>query len=218
MQLNSGHEAGGLEDLHGAVLVGLGHADDGTSAAHAVLGVDLLLPQSLHSILQVHDLDAGDLGGDDLLGRSHNVLRGSGGLVGSGLALSQELLQAGLLGGGELSGSHLEHLAPHQLGGVVDGAGDHGSAGGTGDNHDQTVIALADAGAVAVAHGLVAAAGAGGGEHLGEDVAGEGVGDHHVGGTHEHVVAAHHAAAISTGRLGKGDGAAFPSGVSGTPV
>lgn len=72
----------------------------------------------------------------------------------------------------------------------------------------QLVIVPADAGAIAVAGGLEAAAGGEGAEHLDEHVAGQGVAHHHVGGPLKHIVAPHHGAAVGPDGLGKADGIA----------
>ena len=68
-------------------------------------------------------------------------------------------LQSGLVGQRKLRLGNLLYTAPYQLVSKGQGVGDEGGAGSTGDDEHQLVIVLADAGAIAVAGGLEAAAG-----------------------------------------------------------
>ena len=93
----------------------------------------------------------------------------------------------------------------YQIGGKLHSACDHRSAGSSGNDHDQTLIAVADSGSVAEAQGLVVAAGGISGEDLHHQVAGQRIHYHNVRRTHKKVVAAHYDAAVGSCRLGKAD-------------
>ena len=58
-------------------MVGLAHQDDGPGAAHAAFSIDAGFPEGLDGIIEIHDLNARDLGGNDLLGRGGYGLRRS---------------------------------------------------------------------------------------------------------------------------------------------
>ena len=103
-------------------MVGFRDQDDWASATHAALGVYANLPQGLDGVLKIHDLDAGQLGGDDLFGRSDNL---SGILCGGflGFAGLDDLVQASLVGGGKLFLGDLFVIAFDQLGCILHSVG-----------------------------------------------------------------------------------------------
>ena len=140
--------ASSLQQFTGLLFVLGSHHNDGAGAAHAGLGIDASLPQNLNSVFQVHDFNAGDGRGAGLSGGSLNFFSCSGSGSSGSLTLSQDLGQTCLLSSSVLSLGNLEDLTLDQLCSELQSVGDQGSAGSTGDDQDQILVALANAGEI----------------------------------------------------------------------